>query len=189
MLCPVTPTLARVAQRLGISPRGIRVGSLGLLAVASAGCASIAAADLTGTVATTEAVATTEPSPVTAPVAVADVAAGEYEAAIEISVGDGTGEGVQVVFREIVLAPGAGTGEHCHHGQLVAVVEQGELTHYAPVYENGVHVYREGDALIEGAEYIHEGVNEGHEDLVLWVTYLIEEGEPLAETDLSRCAG
>jgi hypothetical protein len=31
-------------------------------------------------------------------------------------------------------------------------------------------------------------VNEGHEDLVLWVTYLIEADEPLAETDLTRCA-
>jgi quercetin dioxygenase-like cupin family protein len=169
-----------MARGLRVSPRGIRFGVLGLVAAASAGCAFIEAAEVP------ETVATTEPAPATETVSVIDVAAGEYEASVEISVG--IGEGVQVVFREIVLAPGARTGEHCHHGQLVAVIKQGELTHYAPVYPDGVHVYREDDAIVEGAEYIHEGVNEGDDDVVLWVTYLIEAGEPLAETDLSRCA-
>jgi hypothetical protein len=75
-----------------------------LLAAASTACASIEAAEVP------ESVATTEPAPVTEPVSVADVATGEYEKSVEISVGDG--EGVQVVFHEIVLAPGAGTGEH-----------------------------------------------------------------------------
>lgn len=89
----------------------------------------------------------------------------------------------------VATASCARTGEHCHHGQLVAVVEAGEFTHYAPVYADGVHVYGEGDAIVEGAEYVHEGVNAGDEDVVLWVAYLIEAGEPLAETDLSRCAG
>jgi quercetin dioxygenase-like cupin family protein len=130
----------------------------------------------------------TVPEPVAEAVHVTELAAGEQDAPVDISVGEGGAGGVQVVFREIVLAPGGRTGEHCHHGQLVAVVEHGELTHYAPVYPSGVHVYREGDSIIEGAGYVHEGVNEGHEDVVLLVTYLIEEGEPLAETDLRRCA-
>jgi quercetin dioxygenase-like cupin family protein len=130
----------------------------------------------------------TAPEPIAEPVQVTELATGEQDAPVEIAVGDNGGRGVQVVFREIVLAPGGRTGEHCHHGQLVAVVEQGELTHYAPVYPDGVHVYGDGDAIIEGADYVHEGVNEGAEDVVLLVTYLIEEGEPLAETDLRRCA-
>lgn len=121
-----------------------------------------------------------------APVSARDRAAGEYPDAVEVEVADT--DGVQVVFREITIQPGAGTGEHCHHGQLVGVVQAGSLTHYAPIYPSGVHIYTAGDAIIEGADYIHEGVNEGTEPVVLWVTYLIDVGEPLAETDLARCS-
>jgi len=120
-----------------------------------------------------------------APIAAKDIATGAYPSSVEVSVADS--EGVQVVVREITIQPGAGTGEHCHHGQLVGVVRQGVLTHYAPIYPSGVHQYVAGDAIIEGADYIHEGVNEGTEPVILDVTYLIQQGEPLAETDLTRC--
>lgn len=120
-----------------------------------------------------------------APITAVDLAAGSQEAPVEVDV---AGEdGVSVTFREITIAPGGGTGLHCHHGQLVAVVKQGALTHYADIYPGGVHVYVEGDSIIEGADYVHEGRNEGDTDVILWVTYIIAEGEPLAETDLSRC--
>jgi quercetin dioxygenase-like cupin family protein len=119
------------------------------------------------------------------PVTAVDLAAGSQDDPVEVEV-EGE-DGVSVTFREITIAPGAGTGLHCHHGQLVAVVQQGELTHYADTHPDGVHVYRTGDSIIEGASYLHEGRNEGDVDVVLWVTYIIEEGEPLAETDLSRC--
>ncbi|WP_044438945.1 cupin domain-containing protein [Agreia bicolorata] len=120
-----------------------------------------------------------------APVEAVDLAAGEQDAPVEVSVsGD---DGVGVTFREITLAPGASTGVHCHYGQLVAVVSQGSLTHYADIYPSGVHVYETGDSIIEGAGYRHEGRNEGNENVVLWVTYIIPEGKPLAETDLSHC--
>ena len=120
-----------------------------------------------------------------APVEAVDLAAGEQDAPVEVSVsGD---DGVGVTFREITLAPGASTGVHCHYGQLVAVVSEGTLTHYADIYPSGVHVYNTGDSIIEGAGYRHEGRNEGDENVVLWVTYIIPEGKPLAETDLSHC--
>jgi len=61
------------------------------------------------------------------------------------------------------------------------------LTHYAPVYPTGVHMYTAGDSLVEGADYEHQGKNEGTEDLVLLATYVIAKGEPLAQTDLSQC--
>lgn len=93
----------------------------------------------------------------------------------------------QVAFRRITLHPGAGTGLHCHEGQLIALVESGVFTHYAPVYPTGVHVYVAGDALVEGADYAHQGKNEGTEDVVLLATYVIAEGEPLAQTDLRKC--
>lgn len=120
------------------------------------------------------------------PVRAVDIAAGQQDAPVDVEV-DGGADGVGVTFREITIEPGSGTGEHCHHGQLIAVVEQGELTHYADMYPGGVHVYRAGDSIIEGAGYRHEGVNEGPDDLVLMVTYVIREGQPLAETDLSKC--
>lgn len=118
-----------------------------------------------------------------APVVAVDLAAGEDEDGVHVEV-DGSS---QVVFRKITLQPGAGTGEHCHAGQLIAVVEQGTFTHYAPSYPGGVHVYHAGDAIVEGAGYVHQGVNEGTEDVVLLVTYIISDGQPLAQTDLAKC--
>lgn len=78
--------------------------------------------------------------------------------------------------------------ELCSDGPtLVGVVHRGTLTHYADIYPGGVHVYEEGDAIVEGAGYVHEGVNEGDTDVVLWVAYVIPEGEPLAQTELAKC--
>lgn len=125
------------------------------------------------------------PSETQLPVEAIDHAEGTQDGPVEVVV---VGEdGVGVTFREIILAPGAGTGKHCHYGQLIAVVQQGALTHYADIYPGGVHVYETGDSIIEGAGYPHEGRNEGDDDVVLWVTYVIPEGKPLAETDLSHC--
>jgi quercetin dioxygenase-like cupin family protein len=154
----------------------VLLGSLTLLALA--GCAGVAS--------TVSDEPTTPSATPSAPVVAVDVAAGEVDGDVEVSV-PANAEGVGVTFREITIAPGAGTGEHCHYGQLIAAVKQGTLTHYAPTYPGGVHEYEEGDAIIEGAGYIHEGVNEGDVDVVLWVTYVIPEGEPLAETDLTKC--
>jgi len=124
-----------------------------------------------------------EPTESPAPVTAVDLATGEDEDGVNVEV-DGA---AQVVFRQITLQPGAGTGEHCHAGQLIAVVEQGTLTHYAPTYPTGVHVYEAGDTIVEGAGYPHQGINEGTEDVVLLVTYIISDGEPLAQTDLTKC--
>jgi quercetin dioxygenase-like cupin family protein len=52
-----------------------------------------------------------------------------------------------------------------------------------------VRVYETGESIIEGAGYPHEGINEGDTDVVLWVTYVIPDGKPLAETDLANCDG
>lgn len=120
------------------------------------------------------------------PVRAVDIAAGEQEEPVEVFV-DGGAAGVDVTFREITIEPGAGTGEHCHYGQLIAVVQEGELTHYSETHPGGVRVYDTGESIIEGAGYPHEGRNEGDTDVVLWVTYVIPDGKPLAETDLANC--
>jgi quercetin dioxygenase-like cupin family protein len=143
---------------------------------------------LTGCSSTATPTAVSTPTPSTtassAPVVVEELGKGEQDAAVDIEVAGPT----QVAFRRITIKPGAGTGLHCHDGQLIAVVEQGVFTHYAPIYPGGVHVYVAGDSIVEGANYVHEGKNEGTEDVVLLVTYVIKEGDPLAETDLSKCA-
>ncbi|WP_308797507.1 cupin domain-containing protein [Agromyces silvae] len=166
--------------------RRLRIAGLTALAglaaaVTLSACATTPAtpaADTAGP-ATTSAPATTPPSPVT----VEELGAGETEATVEVDVAGP----VAVTYRRITIAPGAGTGLHCHYGQLIAVVESGEFTHRAPIYPDGVHIYEAGDSVVEGAGYVHEGMNEGDQDLVLLVTYVTEEGKPLAETDLANC--
>ncbi len=126
------------------------------------------------------------PTPDSAPISAVDLASGEQDGPVNVSV-DGGADGVGVTFREITIKPGASTGVHCHYGQLIAVVQEGALTHYADIYPRGVHVYNTGDSIIEGAGYPHEGRNEGTSNVVLWVTYIIPEGKPLAETVLANC--
>lgn len=118
-----------------------------------------------------------------APITAEDLGAGAQGASLAVEVPGP----VQVTVRRITIAPGAGTGKHCHDGNLIGIVEKGTLTHYAPIYPSGVHRYREGDSLVEGPGYVHEGKNEGDDEVVLLVTYVIPQGDPLAETDLSRC--
>ena len=118
-----------------------------------------------------------------APVAVDELGKGVEAGGVDVDVAGPA----QVVFRKITLKPGAGTGLHCHDGQLIAVVEKGVFTHYAPIYPGGVHTYVAGESLVEGVGYVHEGKNLGTTDVVLLVTYIIPQGDPLAETDLSKC--
>lgn len=121
------------------------------------------------------------------PALAVDIVQGTQPTPVDIDV-DGGDHGVSVTFRELTIEPRSGTGEHCHHGQLIAVVKKGALTHYADVYPGGAHIYRAGDSLVEGPGYRHEGRNEGTEDVVLLVTYVTPVGMPLAETDLTKCS-
>lgn len=117
------------------------------------------------------------------PVTAADLAHGTQPSAVDVEIGGPT----DVTIKRITIEPGAGTGKHCHYGNLIGVVEQGTLTHYAPIYPSGVHDYHTGDSLTEGSGYVHEGKNEGDEAVVLLVTYVTPEGQPLAESDLANC--
>lgn len=112
-----------------------------------------------------------------------EVAQGTQDGPVGIDV-DGP---VQVTFREITIPPGGTTGRHCHPGQVVGVVKSGTLTHYAPNHPGGRQVFRAGESIVEGSGYVHEGRNEGSEDLVLWATYVTPKGKPPAETDLGKC--
>lgn len=147
----------------------------GLMAAAAV---SLVALSVTGSAALAAPATTHAPS-----ATVTELAEGAQDGPVKVEV-DGP---ARVNFREITLPPGAATGKHCHYGQLVAVVKSGALTHYAPVYPGGVHTYRAGESLVEGPGYVHEGRNEGTQDVVLLVTYVTPQGKPLAESDLSKC--
>ncbi len=161
-----------MARLKGKRARMVAVGALAVLTIA--GCSTSDADDDATPVATL------------APVSAVDHANGVQPGPVDVDV-DASAEGVDVTIRTITIQPGAGTGEHCHYGNLVAVVAEGELTHYAPTYPTGVHVYKPGDSIVEGSGYIHQGKNEGDENVVLWVTYITPEGQPLAETELANC--
>lgn len=148
-------------------------------------CAILLLAGCSSPAPTAEPTPTASASASAAPVTVDEIAEGDRSEGVDVSVEGPT----QVNYREITIQPGAGTGLHCHYGQLIAVVAQGELTHYADIYPDGVHVYATGESIIEGAHYVHEGVNEGDEDVILWVTYITPEGKPLAEAALENCEG
>ncbi|MFJ8896813.1 hypothetical protein ACIRCZ_19680 [Leifsonia sp. NPDC102414] len=113
-----------------------------------------------------------------------DTATGSTLASVGVSVGGP----VTITDKTVTLAPGKGTGRHCHYGYVVGVVVQGELTHHAPIYPTGVHTYHKGDAIIEGPGYLHDGKNDGRGNTVLKVTYFTPQGKPLAETDPAKCA-
>jgi hypothetical protein len=36
----------------------------------------------------------------------------------------------------------------------------------------GTRRYGEGEAFLEGADYLHEAVNDGNADVVLWLVYV-----------------
>ena len=114
------------------------------------------------------------------------IATGVQDEPVDVAV-DGGADGISVTYRQITLSPGASTGRHCHHGQVIGVVDRGELAHHADFHPGGVRVYRAGDSIIEPAGLVHEARNDGPTDVVLTVNYVTTHGTPLIETDLTQC--
>ncbi|MEU5399341.1 cupin domain-containing protein [Streptomyces sp. NPDC005963] len=85
-----------------------------------------------------------------------------------------------VIMRTITIAPGGSTGWHYHHGQLLTVVTSGTLTR--TLQDRSVEVTPAGSVFIEpsGPEHRHIGRNTGSVPVVLYVTYLLPHGSPLA---------
>ncbi|GAB2612815.1 hypothetical protein GCM10027168_51890 [Streptomyces capparidis] len=86
----------------------------------------------------------------------------------------------EVVFREITIAPGGSTGWHYHDGPVIVVVRSGTLTR--TLSDCSTEVSRPGDSFVEpfGPRRPHTGRNLGTEPVVLYATYLLPEGSPLA---------
>ncbi|MDF9812563.1 cupin domain-containing protein [Streptomyces sp. SPB162] len=85
-----------------------------------------------------------------------------------------------VVVRTITIAPGGETGWHYHQGPLIAVVQAGTLTR--TLADCSVERSSAGQSFIEpdGARKVHNGRNLGTVPVVLYVTYLVPEGDALS---------
>lgn len=88
--------------------------------------------------------------------------------------------GARVTVQRITIPPGHGTGVHWHGGQALVIVLAGRLTHRAPGHPGGTRLFVEGEVIVEGPGYLHEGWNDGAEPVVLWAVHLTPEGRPLA---------
>ncbi|MBB3037324.1 hypothetical protein [Hoyosella altamirensis] len=88
--------------------------------------------------------------------------------------------GTDVTFRRIEIAPGGYTGWHWHEGPVYALVAGGTLTR---VLADCAEVVSPAGTVVEevvGPAERHNGVNKGDVPTVLFVTYLIPSGQPIA---------
>ena len=119
------------------------------------------------------------------PIRALDVAVGQQEGPVDLDVDGGDG-GIRITYRRVSMQPGAASGLHCLHGQVVVVVEKGEITHFAESDPGGVRVYGVGESIIIDTREIHEGRNLGEETADLMITHLTPDGMPLTEHDLAQ---
>jgi quercetin dioxygenase-like cupin family protein len=94
----------------------------------------------------------------------------------------------QVTMREIRIPPGGSTGWHYHDGELIVVVKTGTLTR--TLADCSTITTEAGESIFEpsGADHVHVGKNVGTEPVVLYVTYVLPLGSPLAhDVDAPAC--
>jgi quercetin dioxygenase-like cupin family protein len=85
-----------------------------------------------------------------------------------------------VTMRTITIPPGGTTGWHYHDGDLIAVVQSGTLTR--TLADCSTVTTTAGASIFEpaGSAHVHVGTNRGTESVVLYVTYVLPAGSPLA---------
>lgn len=89
-----------------------------------------------------------------------------------------TGAPARVTVDIITIAPGAETGWHTHEVPLMAYMLEGELTvDYGP---EGVHLYREGEVIMEAVGIAHNGRNTGSRPVRMLAVFLGAIGIPNA---------
>ena len=79
----------------------------------------------------------------------------------------------------VTIPPGAETGWHIHPVPLFGYVLEGEL---AVDYggDEGFHIYRQGDSLLEAIDWPHNGMNRTHAPVRILVVTMGAEGAPNA---------
>lgn len=82
-----------------------------------------------------------------------------------------------VYVTEVTVAPGGQTGWHSHPGPAIACIKSGVATEYSgddPTCTPIVH--EAGTGFTEVAGEVHNVRNEGDEDLVLFVMFILPQG-------------
>jgi quercetin dioxygenase-like cupin family protein len=76
----------------------------------------------------------------------------------------------------VTLPPDVAAGWHTHPGPATVVVVRGDLVDYSAA---GCRtVFSAGSAILEAANTVHDGRNEGSEPVELLVTYVLPAGQP-----------
>ena len=83
----------------------------------------------------------------------------------------------KVTLTKLTIAPGGAAGWHQHGGPLWVVVASGSLTYYDGDDPSctGV-VYPQGSAFMDPGGHTHNARNEGSENLVIYVVFMLPEG-------------
>jgi quercetin dioxygenase-like cupin family protein len=93
----------------------------------------------------------------------------------------GFGKGTEVSTISIVryeIEPGGSFGWHQHGGPLWVVVAEGTLTFYGAQTGCAGRAHPAGSAFIDPGDMTHTARNEGSENLVIYVTFMLPEGAP-----------
>ena len=84
----------------------------------------------------------------------------------------------EVSIYRITIPSGTSTGWHYHTFPVFAYVEKGTLT--VEVKEQKTLTFTQGQSFSEVINVLHNGINHGTEDVVLFAVFMGEKGKPLS---------
>ncbi len=79
----------------------------------------------------------------------------------------------------VTMLPGEKTGWHRHDVPMYGYILQGEVT--VDYGAKGIHVYRQGDAVVEAIDWPHNGHNSGTVPARILVVFMGADGVPNTE--------
>lgn len=79
---------------------------------------------------------------------------------------------------KITIPAGSSTGWHMHSFPVFAFVEKGDLT--VQIKDNKTLTFHAGQSFAEVINTMHNGINSGSEELVLFAIFLGEKNKPLS---------
>lgn len=89
-----------------------------------------------------------------------------------------TFENAEVSIYRITISAGTSTGWHFHTFPVFAYVEKGTLT--VEVKDYKTMTFTQGQSFSEVINVLHNGTNNGKEDVVLFAVFLGEKGKALS---------
>jgi quercetin dioxygenase-like cupin family protein len=81
-------------------------------------------------------------------------------------------QGMDVVVVTVTFAPGGSTGWHLHPGGAIVIVKAGDITLYRSVGNHcDLTTFTAGQAFIERPGDVHDAVNTGTTQAIVYVTF------------------